>query len=1071
MKNLFFNKKNFITGFVGLIIGLIISILLLRSQFVIFGLPYLFPCNSGIVGGCWTSASYSNLVYFMVIGFIIGFILSLIHSFTKNYKNRKIITGFMFLFILILITQLPFGSSIRNPSAVYCNELGYEYVINHTDMGDIGLCFIINSTNNLTLNAWDFFQGKVGKEYSYCSRLGYDIITLNDGKNPYSPEYAACILKNNQDSTNKVMSVMGSNEIVIPLITLMNLTEKVNEPNFKLNNITSQKSLSSVYLIQAQQYYLPSSFDWRNYNGYNWLTSTKDQGFCGSCWAFASVGAVESKYKIEQNKPNLNIDLSEQYLVSDCSDAGDCNGGFTDDALEFIRTQGITDENCFPYSWTGLFGKTCSERCSDWYNRLYKIYDWGYVTKNENEIKRELIEKGPLVVVIYVDGGWWDSGGLYRCDESNPGGLHAVVLVGYNDSGKYWIVKNSWGWLGNLFEGVKIGYGECGLSSLEIDYVKVFPPIDSDGDSIPDEEDLCPQEYGNYCYGCPVPSCSIGYAPICPIYGIPYCSKVSCAKDNDCGNSSIDYYCSGNYYSCSNPIYWTCQNPGTLNSNCTKSDITGTCGYCKYGCLNETGLCLNKSTETIEVISPEEKVYNLTKINFEVRVNKSCDLYYSDYVFSPSEFWNFVNNSENYIFPENLEYSSLCKSCMNYSKFINFKQGFHYLSLKCNNNPEINISQIFLVDSINPRIISSEPKNGKFTNGSDFYVKYNEDYLSYAQIKTDFTLPIKPTVELFVMTYCPYGAQAEKGIIPVIKLLGSRVNFKIRYLNYFMHGGVEEEETYRQICIREENKQKFIPYIECFVQQGNATKCLNDLKLNVDVCMSQRAKYYYSLDSSLSTSYKATGSPMLFVNGKEIDFYPRSQANSLKIICSYFKNSPTACSKTLNESNPSPGFGEYVMTSWSEEELLTSSSEINQENIVSCSPGKNQECYFNLNLSDYDGRNIEYSFYLLDFSENSQESRKTKINVDTTPPKITNFTYSIGKNFIIFNMSTNELNFDKVGYINLKDGKAKFVPLCTRLKYGNCYSKKYFQIGAYSLKVQVLDKAGNSDERVINFSI
>jgi hypothetical protein len=92
---------------------------------------------------------------------------------------------------------------------------------------------------------------------------------------------------------------------------------------------------------------LPSSWDWRNVNGENWLTPVKSQGKCGSCWAFSTVGTIEATYKIEQADSTLNPDLSEQDLVS-CSNAGSCDGGNLVLAFNHAKAKGICDESCFP---------------------------------------------------------------------------------------------------------------------------------------------------------------------------------------------------------------------------------------------------------------------------------------------------------------------------------------------------------------------------------------------------------------------------------------------------------------------------------------------------------------------------------------------------------------------------------------------------------------------------------------------------------------------------------------------------------------------------------------------------
>jgi len=77
-----------------------------------------------------------------------------------------------------------------------------------------------------------------------------------------------------------------------------------------------------------------ASFDWRNHNGGNWLTPVKSQGGRGSCWVFSSVGVVEAAHNIAGGNPDLDLNLSEQYLVSDCLSYNNCCGGRHDTALQ-----------------------------------------------------------------------------------------------------------------------------------------------------------------------------------------------------------------------------------------------------------------------------------------------------------------------------------------------------------------------------------------------------------------------------------------------------------------------------------------------------------------------------------------------------------------------------------------------------------------------------------------------------------------------------------------------------------------------------------------------------------------
>jgi Papain family cysteine protease len=182
---------------------------------------------------------------------------------------------------------------------------------------------------------------------------------------------------------------------------------------------------------------VPDKFDWRDYQGKNWLNPIRDQAKCGSCWIFSAVGATEGTYNVEQNSPAANKDLSEQYLIS-CGSGAGCMGGFSFLALKDIKNSGVCDDDCFPYQdlTTGISRKTsisCSAKCGDWGSRMWKINNYASVSSNEN-IKRALICHGPLSV------------------ESDNWG-HSIVLVGYDDAKQEWIIRNSWGvingWIAN----------------------------------------------------------------------------------------------------------------------------------------------------------------------------------------------------------------------------------------------------------------------------------------------------------------------------------------------------------------------------------------------------------------------------------------------------------------------------------------------------------------------------------------------------------------------------------------------------------------------------------------------
>lgn len=175
----------------------------------------------------------------------------------------------------------------------------------------------------------------------------------------------------------------------------------------------------------------------------------------------------------------------------------------------------------------------------------------------------------------------------------------------------------------------------------------------------------------------------------------------------------------------------------------------------------------------------------------------------------------------------------------------------------------------------------------------------------------------KPLVEVFVMSYCPFGTQMEKGILPVASLLKDKIDFKLRYTHFTLHGEKEDTENFRQICIREEQPSKFLPYIQCTLDSQDPynpkdpSVCMQQLGINaksVQSCINGKAKEYYAVDSQLSEGYGVQGSPTLVINGVKSDS-GRSPAAVLASICAAFNEQPSECSETLPSDTPSAGFG------------------------------------------------------------------------------------------------------------------------------------------------------------------
>jgi putative hemolysin len=123
---------------------------------------------------------------------------------------RKIIVGGLFLLAVVLLLLGIFNTpavAITNPAAAYCEALGYKYVIESTPEGARGLC---QMPNGESVSAWQFLQGKVAQEYSYCQQKGYEMRTVKDTKTCIrflTEECAVCVL---EDGTEvEVTDLMG----------------------------------------------------------------------------------------------------------------------------------------------------------------------------------------------------------------------------------------------------------------------------------------------------------------------------------------------------------------------------------------------------------------------------------------------------------------------------------------------------------------------------------------------------------------------------------------------------------------------------------------------------------------------------------------------------------------------------------------------------------------------------------------------------------------------------------------------------------------------------------------------
>ncbi|XP_056269929.1 procathepsin L [Pseudoliparis swirei] len=208
-----------------------------------------------------------------------------------------------------------------------------------------------------------------------------------------------------------------------------------------------------------------------DYRNMGYVTEVKDQGFCGSCWAFSTTGAIEGQiYK----KTGQLVSLSEQNLV-DCSRSYGtygCNGAWMANAYDYVVSNGLQASDAYPYS------SVDTQPCYyDSRQAVAHIKDYRFIPKGDEQALADAVATiGPITIAIDANHSsfLFYSSGIYDEPLCNPNSLsHAVLLVGYGSDGgqDYWIIKNSWGssWgEGGYMRMARDGRNTCGVASYAL---------------------------------------------------------------------------------------------------------------------------------------------------------------------------------------------------------------------------------------------------------------------------------------------------------------------------------------------------------------------------------------------------------------------------------------------------------------------------------------------------------------------------------------------------------------------------------------------------------------------------
>lgn len=257
------------------------------------------------------------------------------------------------------------------------------------------------------------------------------------------------------------------------------------------------------------------------------------------------------------------------------------------------------------------------------------------------------------------------------------------------------------------------------------------------------------------------------------------------------------------------------------------------------------------------------------------------------------------------------------------------------------------INENMLVDGVSASLIDAIEQNGvyqiKFKVEEEEFESYvsSDGKLLFVQgidlengssdkdqgmVKTDM-----PNVKLFVMSYCPFGLQAQKALLPVYDLLKDKAEIGIYFVDYVMHGKKEIDENLRQYCIQKDQEDKYYDYLSCFVRDDDYEGCFSSAGIDqgkVSSCVSATDQEYgitekyddkstwlsgiypkFDVHTVLNKEYGVAGSPTLVINDVVAKPNSRSPEEYKNIICQAFNSPPEECSQTLSGETPQSSFG------------------------------------------------------------------------------------------------------------------------------------------------------------------
>ncbi|MGA2296901.1 MAG: C1 family peptidase [FCB group bacterium] len=382
---------------------------------------------------------------------------------------------FIIYLLLFFFIQNKLQSQVGSPntSAVYCKKLGYSYeIVKDSNRNEYGICIL---PNNYIVRAWDFFRGKVAKEYSYCAKCGYDLIIDTIYTKYDKVECPYCVKYDENKKINQK-------------IKMLDLMDKNGDTLIKKCN--KQKDISIVKSSNKNSNKLPKlltfprSFDLRNVNGHNYVNPIRDQDACSSCYAFAAAACAEGTYNYNTGSYDENRKEFSESFIMWCLGSLDqypyhyffgCQGS----QPPYLALQALIGSNYYSHEGIILsssFSYTIVNPgpCSHWNDPKAIFSDWQLIDCNDiDAIKTAILNYGIVEASVEYDdrwGLWNDQSGIYvddkqDCYDNTPScrnsGFHVISIIGWDNDqtiGDYWILRNSEG----------IDWGESGYMKIQV---------------------------------------------------------------------------------------------------------------------------------------------------------------------------------------------------------------------------------------------------------------------------------------------------------------------------------------------------------------------------------------------------------------------------------------------------------------------------------------------------------------------------------------------------------------------------------------------------------------------------